>query len=38
MRLAMARLMVPLFLAFLPTLIACLIFVGTLRLRGANAR
>jgi hypothetical protein len=30
--------MAPLLLALLPTLIASLVFVGTLRLRGAKAR
>jgi len=30
--------MTPLLLALLPTLIACLVFAGTLRLRGAKAR
>ncbi len=30
--------MAPLMLALLPTLIACLVFVGTLRLRGAKTR
>jgi hypothetical protein len=34
----MAPVMAPLVLAVLPSLIACSVFIGTLRLRGAKTR